>query len=124
MQTGKGVEAMNARRLISRQVRQMEVESFDPGPIPDDGILVRNDYNAVSVGTEIWNWIHGAEPSREPVFPRTTGYCNCGTVLAVGSQASDRRITYPPGIFLPHSRSRKAINNPSPHHPITHRRHR
>lgn len=80
---------MNARRLISRQVRQMEVESFDPGPIPDDGILVRNDFTGVSVGTEIWNWLHGAEPGREPSFPRTTGYCNCGTVLAVGSRVTD-----------------------------------
>jgi hypothetical protein len=80
---------MNGHRLISRQVRQMDVERFDPGPVPDDGILVRNDYSAVSVGTETWNWIHGAEPGREPAFPRTTGYCNCGTVLAVGSQVSD-----------------------------------
>lgn len=80
---------MNARRLISRGPRRMEVENFDPGPIPDDGILVRNDFTAVSVGTEIWNWLHGAEPGREPSFPRTTGYCNCGTVLAVGSSVSD-----------------------------------
>lgn len=67
----------------------MEVERFDPGPIPDDGILVRNDFTGVSVGTEIWNWLHGAEPGREPSFPRTTGYCNCGTVLAVGSRVTD-----------------------------------
>ena len=80
---------MKARRLISPAVRRMEVERFDPGPVPDDGILVRNDFTAVSVGTEIWNWLHGAEPGREPVFPRTTGYCNCGTVLAVGSQVTD-----------------------------------
>ncbi|MFZ1757287.1 MAG: hypothetical protein WBO46_05815 [Caldilineaceae bacterium] len=80
---------MNARRLISRSVCQMEVEGFDPGPIPDDGILVRNDFSAVSVGTETWNWLHGAKPGREPLFPRTTGYCNYGTVLAVGSQVSD-----------------------------------
>ncbi|HRJ41964.1 MAG: zinc-binding alcohol dehydrogenase [Caldilineaceae bacterium] len=80
---------MNARRLISRQVRQIEVESFDPGPIPDDGIFVRNDFSAVSVGTEIWNWVHGVEPGREPSFPRTSGYCNCGTVLAVGRNVTD-----------------------------------
>ena len=80
---------MKARRLISPAVRRMEVERFDPGPVPDDGILVRNDFTAVSVGTEIWNWLHGAEPGREPVFPRTTGYCNCGTILAVGSQVTD-----------------------------------
>ncbi|MGB5047626.1 MAG: zinc-binding alcohol dehydrogenase, partial [Caldilineaceae bacterium] len=80
---------MNARRLISRQVRQMELERFDPGRTPDDGVLVRNDFSAVSVGTETWTWIHGAEPGQEPLFPRTTGYCNCGTVLAVGSQVTD-----------------------------------
>lgn len=80
---------MNARRLISRAVRRIGVEPFDPGPIPDDGILVRNDFTAVSVGTEVWNWVHGAEPGREPSFPRTTGYCNCGTVLAVGRNVTD-----------------------------------
>ncbi|MDP6017821.1 MAG: zinc-binding alcohol dehydrogenase [Candidatus Latescibacteria bacterium] len=75
---------MNSTRLISRAIRQIEVEPFDPGPLPDDAILVENEYTAVSIGTEIYNWTHGGEPGSEPTFPRTTGYCSVGRVLAVG----------------------------------------
>ena len=52
--------------------------------MPDDGVLVQNEYTAVSVGTEIYNYINGCEPGGEPSFPRTTGYCNAGIVLEVG----------------------------------------
>ena len=72
---------MDAHRLISRDVRQIEIESFDPGPVPDDGILVENEYTAVSIGTEIYNWTHGGEPGHEGRYPRTTGYCNVGKVV-------------------------------------------
>ncbi|HAA74738.1 TPA: hypothetical protein DCE37_06440 [Candidatus Latescibacteria bacterium] len=75
---------MQAQRLISHAVRQMEVESFELGDVPDDGILVENEYTAVSIGTEIYNWTHGGEPGSEGRFPRTTGYCNVGRVLEVG----------------------------------------
>lgn len=75
---------MKGRRLICRAVRQIEVEDFEIGPTPDDGVLVENEYTTVSVGTELWNWVHGAEPGREAKFPRPTGYCNAGTVLEVG----------------------------------------
>jgi 2-desacetyl-2-hydroxyethyl bacteriochlorophyllide A dehydrogenase len=63
----------------------MEVEEFDLGPVPDDGILVENEYTAVSIGTEIYEWTHGGEPGSESRFPRTTGYCNVGRVLEVGN---------------------------------------
>lgn len=80
---------MNARRLTCRDRRQVEVEEFQPGPVPDDGILVQNEFTAVSVGTELWNWVHGCEPGGEPSFPRTTGYCNAGTILEVGKNVTD-----------------------------------
>ena len=47
-------------------------------------MLVQNEYTAVSVGTEIYNYINGCEPGGEPSFPRNTGYCNAGVVLEVG----------------------------------------
>ena len=53
--------------------------------VPDNGILVQNDYTAMSVGTEIYNYAHGGEPSRARTFPRPTGYCNTGVVLEVGN---------------------------------------
>jgi len=74
----------NAQRLISNACRQMELEAFDPGPVPDDGVLVENEYTAVSVGTELYNWLHGADWGQSASFPRTTGYCNAGRVLEVG----------------------------------------
>jgi L-iditol 2-dehydrogenase len=83
---------MTPTRLISNAVRKMEAEEFDLGPVPDDGILVENDYTAVSIGTEIYNWTHGGEPGGEPRFPRTTGYCNVGRVLEVGSGVEGIRV--------------------------------
>ena len=76
---------MNSTRFISPAIRKIEVEEFDLGAVPDDGILVENEYTAVSIGTEIYNWKHGGEPGSEPTFPRITGYCNVGRVLEVGS---------------------------------------
>lgn len=52
--------------------------------MPDDGVLVQNEYTAVSVGTEVYNFINGCEPGGQPRFPRNTGYCNAGVVLEVG----------------------------------------
>lgn len=52
--------------------------------MPKDGVLVQNEYTAVSVGTEIYNYINGCEPGGQPSFPRNTGYCNAGVVLEVG----------------------------------------
>jgi 2-desacetyl-2-hydroxyethyl bacteriochlorophyllide A dehydrogenase len=83
---------MQSHRLISRAPRQIEVEEFETGPLPDDGILVENDYTAVSIGTEIYNWKHGAEPGGTPSFPRKTGYCNVGRVVETGRQVEDIQI--------------------------------
>jgi len=80
---------MKARRLICPGLRRIEVEEFEIGPVPEDGVLVENEYTAISLGTELWNWAHGASPGREARFPQTTGYCNAGTVLEVGKNVSD-----------------------------------
>ncbi|MEW6355377.1 MAG: zinc-binding alcohol dehydrogenase [Planctomycetota bacterium] len=80
---------MKGRRFICKGVRQIEVEDFEIGKVPDNGILVRNEYTTVSRGTELWNWMHGSEPHREAKFPRPTGYCNAGTVLEVGKNVTD-----------------------------------
>ncbi len=79
---------MKARRLICHGVRQIEVEDFELGKVPDDGVLVQTEYSAVSIGTELYNWMHGANPGGEAKFPRTTGYCSAGTVLEVGKNVS------------------------------------
>lgn len=79
---------MKARRFVSRQARHLEVEQVELGPVPDDGVLVENQFTAVSIGTELYSFIHGAEPGAKPSFPRSTGYCSTGTVLEVGKNVS------------------------------------
>ncbi len=51
-------------------------------------MLLQNAYTAVSIGTELYCWVHGAEPGHEPEFPRQTGYCSAGTVLEVGKDVT------------------------------------
>jgi 2-desacetyl-2-hydroxyethyl bacteriochlorophyllide A dehydrogenase len=80
---------MKTRRLIRHGIRQIEVEDFELGALPDDGLLVENEYTAISVGTELWNWTHGTEPSGTAKFPQTTGYCNAGRVLEVGKNVTN-----------------------------------
>ncbi len=82
---------MQAMRLVSPGIRQMELAPFETGPVPDDGILIENLYTAVSVGTEIHGWTHGGEPGNRVRFPRTTGYCNVGTALEVGKDVEGIR---------------------------------
>ena len=75
---------MKSQRLVCTDIRRIEVREFEVPRLPDRGILVQNDYTAVSVGTEIYNYTHGSEPSRPRTFPRPTGYCNAGVVLEIG----------------------------------------
>ena len=75
---------MKAQRLICTDIRRIELAEFELPRVPDHGILVQNDYTAVSVGTEIYGYTHGGEPSSAITFPRSTGYCNTGVVLEVG----------------------------------------
>ncbi len=75
---------MKSKRLVNTDFRQIVLEEYELPSVPNDGVLVQNEYTAVSVGTEIYNFINGCEPGGEPRFPRNTGYCNAGVVLEVG----------------------------------------
>lgn len=75
---------MKAQRFVCHDVARIEVEDCTLPGVGDDDILVENEYTAVSVGTEIYNWLHGAEPSHKQHFPRYTGYCSMGTVIDKG----------------------------------------
>ena len=75
---------MKARRFVIPEVRKIELEKFKLGDVPEDGILLQNEFTAVSIGTEIYNWTMGGEPGSAPSFPRSTGYCSVGRVLEVG----------------------------------------
>lgn len=75
---------MKSQRLVCTGIRRIELREFELPRLPAHGILVQNDYTAISVGTEIYNYAHGGEPSRPRTFPRPTGYCNTGIALEVG----------------------------------------
>ena len=75
---------MNVRRLHCTDKAQIEVAEVELADPADGQILVENACTAVSVGTELYVWLHGAEPSRTPDFPHPTGYCSAGTVIAKG----------------------------------------
>ena len=79
---------MKALALISDEPRQLALQEKETGALPDNGVLIKNAYTAVSIGTELYCWIHGAEPGHEPKFPRNTGYCSAGTVLEVGKDVT------------------------------------
>ncbi len=40
------ISAMKSHRLICSEIRRIEVEEFELGPLPDDGILVENEFTA------------------------------------------------------------------------------
>ena len=83
---------MKARRLICPALRRIEVEEFELPALADHEILIENELTAVSVGTEIYNWVHGAEPGRTPAFPRKTGYNSTGVVADIGAAVNDIQI--------------------------------
>jgi len=83
---------MQAQRLMCTDKRKIEVVDFELPSLPDNGILVQNDITAVSVGTEIHNYIQGSEPGRPQKFPRPTGYCNTGIVIEVGKDITDIQV--------------------------------
>lgn len=76
---------MKGLRLSCSAIRRIEVEEFEVPEVTEDAILVQNEYTAVSVGTEIFGWLHGSNPGKPPPhFPHLTGYCSMGVVLKVG----------------------------------------
>jgi len=83
---------VKGRRLICPDKGRIEVEEFEIPPVAVDQVLIENELTAVSVGTEIYCWQHGAEPGGVPSFPRTTGYCSCGVVVEAGSSVQDVKV--------------------------------
>ena len=75
---------MRAQRLHCTDKARIEVADVEI-PSPGAGqILVANACTAVSVGTELYVWLNGAEPGRPPSFPHPTGYCSAGRGIDKG----------------------------------------
>jgi 2-desacetyl-2-hydroxyethyl bacteriochlorophyllide A dehydrogenase len=82
---------MIGRRFICPERRRIDIEEFDVASPQAGQVLIEQALTAVSTGTEIYGWLHGGEPSQQPHFPRTTGYCSTGTILEVGAGVTDLR---------------------------------
>jgi L-iditol 2-dehydrogenase len=96
---------VQAHRLVSPRIGEMELEEFElPDAPPPGSILVRAGVTMVSAGTEVANY-RGITAERPPerIEPYYPGYSFAGEVIAVG-EGVDRfavgdRITGP----LPHA---------------------
>jgi 2-desacetyl-2-hydroxyethyl bacteriochlorophyllide A dehydrogenase len=85
-------------RLLGPRDLVFEQEQIDIAAIGPDDIVVATEFSAISPGTELSAYL-GLPPLRPgPVYPRYLGYCNCGNVIAIGSNvktvaAGDRVLT-------------------------------
>jgi 2-desacetyl-2-hydroxyethyl bacteriochlorophyllide A dehydrogenase len=88
----------NVARLLGPRDLVFEREQIDVAAIGADDVVVATEFSAVSPGTELSAYL-GLPPLRPgPVYPRYQGYCNCGIVIAIGSNvkmvaAGDRVLT-------------------------------
>ena len=83
---------MRSQRLHCTDKARIEVVDIEV-PSPGEGqILVENACTAVSVGTELYVWLNGAEPGRSPSFPHAMGYCSAGTVIDKGPGVAEVEI--------------------------------
>jgi 2-desacetyl-2-hydroxyethyl bacteriochlorophyllide A dehydrogenase len=77
--TSTVVRLLGPRDLVFKQ------EQIDVAAIGPDDVVVTTEFSAISPGTELSAYL-GMPPLRPgPVYPRYQGYCNCGLVVAVGS---------------------------------------
>jgi 2-desacetyl-2-hydroxyethyl bacteriochlorophyllide A dehydrogenase len=83
---------MKIRRLLCTEQERIEVTEVEQEPLGDDQVLIENAYTAVSVGTELFVWLNGAEPGGTPSFPHPTGYCSAGTVIDKGRHVDSVEI--------------------------------
>jgi 2-desacetyl-2-hydroxyethyl bacteriochlorophyllide A dehydrogenase len=82
---GSSVLTSNVVRLLGPRDLVFEQEELDAAAIGPDEIVVATEFSAVSPGTELAAYA-GLPPLRPgPAYPRNQGYCNCGRVIAVGS---------------------------------------
>ena len=62
----------------------LKSQDYDVSTLKEDEVLLKNEYSAVSAGTER-AWLSGASNNAAQVFPYRPGYSAAGHVLACGS---------------------------------------
>jgi threonine dehydrogenase-like Zn-dependent dehydrogenase len=84
-ETASTVVTSHVARLLGPRDLVFEQEELDLAAIGPDEIVVATEFSAICPGTELSAYV-GLPPLRPgPVYPRYQGYCNCGRVIARGS---------------------------------------
>jgi threonine dehydrogenase-like Zn-dependent dehydrogenase len=88
----------NVVRLLGPRELVFEQEQLDIASIGADEIFVVTEFSAISPGTELSAYAGLPALRPGPSYPRYQGYCNCGRVIAIGSNVkavamNDRVLT-------------------------------
>jgi|SRR5690242_5852180 len=83
---------LHARSLLLTEPRRLEwVDAEPPEPGPGQ-VVIETTAGAVSVGTELPEYLGTARHSAPPRYPRMTGYESVGIVVAVGAGVTRPRV--------------------------------
>ncbi|HEY7340320.1 MAG TPA: zinc-binding alcohol dehydrogenase [Ktedonobacterales bacterium] len=75
---------MKCRSLILTSPRRLKWEETDVAELQNDDVLIQTRFGAISIGTEIPNYMGTARHSKLLTFPIMTGYESLGTVVKFG----------------------------------------
>lgn len=64
---------------------------YDPASLKEDEVLLKNEFSAVSAGTER-AWLSGKSNNLTQAFPYRPGYSSAGHVLACGSKVKNLKV--------------------------------
>jgi alcohol dehydrogenase len=77
--------AMKCRSLLLTAPRRLSWEEIDVPDLQDNDVLIQTQVGAISIGSELPNYMGTARHSDPFAFPMMTGYENMGTILKCGS---------------------------------------
>lgn len=76
--------AMKCRSLLLTAPRQLSWEETDLPEVQDNDVVIQTRAGAISIGSELPNYMGTARHSRPLTFPTMTGYESLGTIVQCG----------------------------------------
>lgn len=83
-------DVMKTKQILFTGVETAELVEVELGELQDDEILIKNDYTAVSAGTERANLVN--TPNVPQKFPKLLGYSGAGHVIEIGKNVTDAKV--------------------------------
>lgn len=83
------IQKRKAERFVITKEANIELEEYNLPPLEDNEILVRNAYTAVSIGTEIYDYVHWMRNGKKVNTPIPSGYSSAGVVVEIGKDVTD-----------------------------------